>query len=137
MAVEARLRSKFLYKIEIIGIKYIPFIIAIMYFIDTILDAYEIEIDILSHLFGTSFLPWCFLLLSSFVFKFCLFHRIPLYYIALNHIISLIDYYIGIPLELKPWVVLHILIVFVFSAWAVVEHQKGQKNDTITKEVST
>ena len=137
MVVEERLRSKFLYKIEIIGIKYIPFIIAIMYFIDTILDAFKVDIDILSHLFGMSFLPWCFLLLSSYVFKFCLFHRIPLYYIALNHVISLVDYYIGIPLELEPWVVLHILIVFVFSAWAVAEHQKEQKNDTITKEVST
>lgn len=136
MDAEGRLKSKFLYKIEILGIKYIPFIIAIMYFIDTILDAYEIEIDILSHLFGTSFLPWCFLLLSSYVFKFCLFHRIPLYYIALNHGISLIDYYIGIPLELKPWVILHILIVFVFSAWAVVEHQKEKKNVKHTKKTS-
>lgn len=136
MAVEARLRSKFLYKIEIIGIKYIPFIIAIMYFIDTILDAFKVDIGILSHLFGMSFLPWCFLLLSSYVFKFCLFHRIPLYYIALNHVISLVDYYIGIPLELKPWVVLHILIVFVFSAWAVVEHQKEKKNVEHTKETS-
>ena len=136
MVVEERLRSKFLYKIEIIGIKYIPFIIAIMYFLDTILDAFKVDIGILSHLFGMSFLPWCFLLLSSYVFKFCLFHRIPLYYIALNHVISLVDYYIGIPLELKPWVVLHILIVFVFSAWAVVEHQKEKKNVEHTKETS-
>jgi hypothetical protein len=136
MVVEERLRSKFLYKIEIIGIKYIPFIIAIMYFIDTILDAFKVDIGILSHLFGMSFLPWCFLLLSSYVFKFCLFHRIPLYYIALNHVISLIDYYIGIPLELEPWVVLHILIVFVFSAWAVVEHQKENKNVEYIKETS-
>lgn len=136
MVVEERLRSKFLYKIEIIGIKYIPFIIAIMYFIDTILDAFKVDIGVLSHLFGMSFLPWCFLLLSSYVFKFCLFHRIPLYYIALNHVISLIDYYIGIPLELKPWVVLHILIVFVFSTWAVVEHQKENKNVEHTKETS-
>lgn len=136
MVVEERLRSKFLYKIEIIGIKYIPSIIAIMYFIDTILDAFKVDIGILSHLFGMSFLPWCFLLLSSYVFKFCLFHRIPLYYIAVNHVISLIDYYIGIPLELKPWVVLHILIVFVFSAWAVVEHQKENKNVEHTKETS-
>lgn len=136
MVVEERLRSKFLYKIEIIGIKYIPFIISIMYFIDTLLDAFKIDIGILSHLFGMSFLPWCFLLLSSYVFKFCLFHRIPLYYIALNHVISLVDYYIGIPLELKPWIVLHILIVFVFSAWAIVEHQKEKKNVEHTKETS-
>lgn len=107
-----------------------------MYFIDTILDAFKVDIDILSHLFGMSFLPWCFLLLSSYVFKFCLFHRIPLYYIALNHVISLIDYYIGIPLELEPWVVLHILIVFGFSAWAIVEHQKEKKNVEHTKETS-
>lgn len=136
MVVEERLRSKFLYKIEIIGIKYIPIIIALMYFIDTILDAFGVDIGILSHLFGMSFLPWCFLLLSSYVFKFCLFHRIPLYYIALNHVISLIDYYIGIPLELKPWVVLHILIVFVFSTWAIVEHQKEKKNVEHAKETS-
>lgn len=136
MAVEARLRSKFLYKIEIIGIKYIPFIIAIMYFIDTILDAFKVDIGILSHLFGMSFLPWCFLLLSSYVFKFCLFHRIPLYYIALNHVISLVDYYLGIPLELKPWVVLHILIMFIFSAWTIVEHLKEKKNAEHTKETS-
>jgi hypothetical protein len=136
MVAEERLRSKFLYKIEIIGIKYIPFIISIMYFIDTILDAFKVDIGILSHLFGMSFLPWCFLLLSSYVFKFCLFHRIPLYYIALNHVISLVNYYIGIPLELKPWLVLHILIVFVFSAWAVGEHQKEQKNVEHTKETS-
>lgn len=136
MVVEERLKSKFLYKIEIIGIKYIPFIIAIMYFIDTILDAFKVDLGILSHLFGMSFLPWCFLLLSSYVFKFCLFHRIPLYYIALNHVISLIDYYIGIPLELKPWVVVHILIVFVFSTWAIVEHQKEKKNVEYTKETS-
>lgn len=136
MVVEERLRSKFLYKIEIIGIKYIPIIIALMYFIDTILDAFGVDIGILSHLFGMSFLPWCFLLLSSYVFKFCLFHRIPLYYIALNHVISLIDYYIGIPLELKPWIVLHILIVFVFSTWAIVEHQKEKKNVEHAKETS-
>lgn len=137
MAAEGRLRSKFLYKIEIIGIKYIPFIIAIMYFIDTILDALNVEIDVLSHLFGTSLLPWCFLLLSSYVFKFCLFHRIPLYYIALNHVISIVDYYIGIPLELKSWVVLHILILFMFSTWAIIKHQKERRNDTSIKEVST
>lgn len=108
-----------------------------MYFIDTILDALNVEIDVLSHLFGTSLLPWCFLLLSSYVFKFCLFHRIPLYYIALNHVISIVDYYIGIPLELKSWVVLHILILFMFSTWAIIEHQKERRNDTSIKEVST
>lgn len=137
MGVEEKLKSKFLYKIEIIGIKYIPFVIAIMYFIDTLLDTYEIEIDFLSHLFGMSFLPWCFLLLSSYVFKFCLFHRIPLYYIAINHIISLIDYYVGIPIDLKPWVVLHIILIFIFSTWAIVEHQKEQKNVKCNKKIST
>lgn len=129
MAVEERLRSKFLYKIELVGIKLIPMIIALAYFIDTILDAYEIDVEFLSHLFGLAFLPWCFLLLSSFVFRFCLFHRLPLYYIALNHLISLIDYYIGIPVDLKAWVVGHIAILFIFILWMVVLHIKKKKDD--------
>lgn len=129
MAVEERLRSKFLYKIELVGIKLIPMIIALAYFIDTILDAYEIDVEFLSHLFGLALLPWCFLLLSSFVFRFCLFHRLPLYYIALNHLISLIDYYIGIPVELKAWVVGHIAILFIFILWMVVLHIKKKKDD--------
>lgn len=126
MHAEARLRSKFLYKIELIGIKYIPIIIALLYFIDTILDALEVEIDALSHLFGLSFLPWCFLLLSSFVFKFCLYHRLLLYYIAINHIISLIDYYIGIPIGLQGWIVGHILMLFMFIVLMIVNHQKNK-----------
>lgn len=129
MHAEERLKSKRLYKLELIGIKYIPMVIALLYFIDTILDAYEVEIDILSHLFGMSFLPWCFFLLSSIVFKFCLFHRLPLYYIALNHIISMIDYYIGIPIDLQGWVVGHICLSFVFIVCMVIEHQKTLKND--------
>lgn len=129
MAVEERLRSKFLYKIELVGIKLIPMIIALAYFIDTILDAYEIDVEFLSHLFGLALLPWCFLLLSSFVFRFCLFHRLPLYYIAVNHLISLIDYYIGIPVELKAWVVGHIAILFIFILWMVVLHIKKKKDD--------
>lgn len=127
--MEARLRSKVLYKVELIGIKYIPSIIAIFYFIDTILDALQVEVDILSHFFGMSFLPWCFLLLSSIVFKFCLYHRLPLYYIALNHVISLIDYYIGIPVGLEGWIVGHILLLFVFIVWIILDHQKNIRND--------
>jgi hypothetical protein len=122
--VGAKLKSKYLYKLEIIGIKYIPIVIALMYFLDTILDAYSIDVEWLSHTFGMSFLPWCFLMLSSVVFKFCLFHRIPLYYIALNHIISLADYYIGIPVDLEYWVVGHILILFLFIIGMIIAHQK-------------
>lgn len=129
MDAEERLRSKFLYKIELVGIKLIPMIIALLYFIDTILDAYGIDVEFISHLFGLALLPWCFLLLSSFVFRFCLFHRLPLYYIALNHLISLIDYYIGIPVELKAWVIGHIAILFIFILWMVVLHIKKKKDD--------
>lgn len=136
MVAEERLRSKFLYKLEIVGIKYIPIIIAVLYFLNTILDAFGIYQDIISHLTGISLLPWCFLLLSSFVFKFCVYHRIPLYYIAINHIIALIDYYVDIPLNLEIWIVGHMLISFVFILWAIIEYQKEKKNVEHTKETS-
>jgi hypothetical protein len=136
MSVEERLRSKILYKVELLCIKFIPFIIALMYFIDTLLDAYKIEIDILSHIFGISLLPWCFLILSSVIFKFCVYHRLPLYYIIINHILSIIDYYIGIPIDLKPWIVCHCTLFFLLIIGVVITHQIKKKNDTINKETS-
>lgn len=137
MTAGERLRSKILYKVELLCIKFIPFIIALMYFIDTLLDAYKIEVDILSHIFGMSLLPWCFLILSSVIFKFCIYHRLPMYYIIINHIFSIIDYYIGIPIDLKPWVVCHCTLFFLLIIGVVLTHQIKNKNDTINKETST
>lgn len=136
MAVEASLRSKYLYKIEISIIKYIPFLIAGIYFINTFLSLFGIEAVLCSYIAGLSFLPWLFLLLSSFVFRFCSYHRIPLYYIIVNDVINITDEYIGIPIDNKWYIILH-LILFSLCFITVFALRKKCNNDKHIKTIST
>lgn len=114
MVVEETLRSKFLYKIELYLLKIIPFVLAICYFSNIVLSYFHIEAEWLSHVAGLSFIPFIFLYISSFVFRFCIHHRIPLYYILINHIITIIDYYYQLPVSNLEFLQLHSAIFGVF-----------------------
>lgn len=102
--------GKALYKIELLSIKFIPYIIMLGYILNSVLSYYDIEVQILSILCGLSILPWLFLYISSFVFRFCVYHRLPLYYILVSDIINYIDNLIGIPLDNRELFILNILI---------------------------
>lgn len=102
--------TKHLYKIELFLIKVIPYIIAGIYLANSILSYFNIRTEVLSYIGGLSLLPLLFLYLSSFVFKFCVYHRLPLYYIAISDIINYFDYLIGIPVSNRSLFVLHIII---------------------------
>lgn len=98
MAVEASL-SKPLYKIELYLLKVIPMIMAALHLASTTLFYFGIDLEILSYLGGVSFLTLGFLYLSSYVFKFCEYHRMFLHYIVVANLISIYDTYIGIPVS--------------------------------------
>ncbi len=89
--------TKALYKIELYLIKIIPYIIATCCLLNTILSYFNIDLVIFSTFSGLSILTAAFLILSSFVFKFCIYHRLPIYYTLVSDIISYIDCIIGIP----------------------------------------
>lgn len=72
---------------------------AVTCFVKTVLFCFGIDFDILSYLGGASFLTLVFLYVSSYVFKFCTYHRICLHYVTVMNIISLIDLYVGIPVN--------------------------------------
>ena len=96
MVVEERL-SKVLYKAELYLMKVIPMIIAFIYLLNTTLSYFYIDLPILSYII--MFLLMAFLYLSSFIFKFCSWHRLFLHYIMVNLILNIIDLYAGIPLS--------------------------------------
>jgi len=106
--------GKTLYKIELLIIKVIPFIIMLCYVLNSILSYCNINGEILSVIGGQSILTWLFLYISSFVFKFCIYHRLPLYYILISDILAYYDNIIGIPVSNKELFVLNISIVGVF-----------------------
>lgn len=106
--------GKSLYKIELLCIKVIPFIIALCYVANTISSYLYKELPILSFIGGMSILPLTFLYLSSFVFRFCIYHRLPIYYIAISDILAYYDMYIGIPISNRNLFVINLLIVGIF-----------------------
>lgn len=84
--------NKYLYKIELWILKFLPFVLALFNFIDSALRCMGIVCVPISYLGGISIIPMIFLFISSFVFKFCIWHRIPLYYTTTSEIFNLIDY---------------------------------------------
>ena len=84
------LRSKLLYKIELRLLKIIPMILAFTALLNSILSYFNIDLYILSYIGGISIFTMVFLYLSSYVFKFCEYHRIFLHYVVVTWIINTI-----------------------------------------------
>ena len=93
------LRSKLLYKIELRLLKIIPMILAFTALLNSILSYFNIDLYILSYIGGVSIFTMVFLYLSSYVFKFCEYHRMFLHYVVVTWIINTVDYYIEIPIN--------------------------------------
>ena len=103
--------SKDLYKVFLLILRGIPYIIAICYVVFTTAFYFGLELNVIGYIGSCSIMTWIFLYVSSFVFKFCKYHRTPLYYVLLNDIINVIDTYIGIPISTNDFFVLHIAIL--------------------------
>jgi hypothetical protein len=99
-----------LYKIELYLLKIIPMLLAGIHLTNTVLSYYGIDIIIFSYIGSVSLIPLIFLYISSYVFKFCEYHRMFLHYIVVNNLINIYDYYIGIPIDAKELFITHLII---------------------------
>ena len=123
--------NKRMYKLELICVKYIPILIALITLIDNILYYCDINIELINYVAGTSFLTMIPMCISSYVYKFCEYHRMFLHYIVVNKVVVMIDLYIGIPLGDFMLLVLYLIMAGIFAFLALYYHQKygGRKND--------
>ena len=130
MGAEENLRSKALYKIELYLLKVMPMLLAAIYLINTVLSYYDIIVPILSHIGGLSIIPLIFLYVSSYVFRFCSYHRMFLHYIVINDSINLIDYYYTLPISDWELFILHIgiagIMLFVILYLYVKNHERSK-----------
>lgn len=127
MDVEEKLRSKRLYKIELLMLKLIPMILAFTALLNSILSYFGIDLYILSYVGGISIITMVFLYLSSYVFKFCEYHRMFLHYVVITWIINIIDYYIGIPVTDLEYLCLQMIVAGVslfIILYLYVKHNK-------------
>ena len=128
------LKSKTLYKIELGLLKVIPMILALTALLNSILSYFGIDLYILSYIGGVSIFTMLFLYLSSYVFKFCEYHRMFLHYIVSTWIINIIDYYVGIPISDLEYLCLQMIIagisLFIILYLYVRRHKKLTSKDS-------
>lgn len=116
MLVEGNSRNvnKLYYKLFIIVLKYIPSLIALCYILNTVMALFGIYIEPLSNIAGMSLLTWIFLYIATYVFKFCIYHRIFLWYILIDDLLNIIDYYYELPIETSNLLMIHNSIIGIF-----------------------
>lgn len=95
-------------------LRYLPMVMAGLCLLNTVLSYYDIDVSILSYLSGVGLIPLVFVFLSSYMFKFCAYHRMFLWYIVVNNIICWADYNYELPISNWDYLVLHFIIAGVF-----------------------
>lgn len=123
-------------KLAKIIVKYCPIIIAIFYFLSSILSCLGIGIYWITPIYYISFLPFLCLYACSKLLKFCIWHRLPLYYSISIDIINAIDYYIVIPIASKWMLLLYMLITgcfVLYGAWLKERYNRYKNVDSVIK----
>lgn len=98
----------------LLSLKVIPMLLAACSVLNMLFDFLGIDSRIFSFVSGMSLLPLVFLYLASYVFGFCLYHRMFLHYIVVSNVLMIVDYYIGIPIGNAVLLMLHLAIVGIF-----------------------
>ena len=110
-----------------IVIKYIPFIIAFGYFISCICTCFGIVPIIIPNIIYMSPVTSLFILCASFAFRFCIWHRLSIYYALVTHAIVLIDYYSSI--TLSNWIMLFVYLLSAIITILLGMYNRKQKGE--------
>lgn len=116
-----------LHKITIGVLKIIPMLLALTTLLNQILSYFGIDLEVLGYLGGVSLLPMIFLYLASYCFQFCNYHRMFLHYVVVCDILTLIDYYIGIPVSALLMLLIYLSIAGIALFIILYLHQKHVK----------
>lgn len=93
-------------------LKILPMMMAGLYLINTVLSSFNIDYSIFSYI--AHLLGWYLILKASYLFGFCTYHRMFLWYILVNDIICITDYEFGLPISNWNLFVLHIIVAGIF-----------------------
>lgn len=129
--------DKYLYKIELYVLKIIPMLLALCSFLNTTLFYFGINLPILTYIGGISFLTLGFLYLSSYVFKFCNYHRMFLHYILVVNIISYIDMEFGIEVSNFSLFILYMTIAFIAMCLILISFINERYNKKVSSKTLT
>ena len=80
MSAENNFKSKALYKLTIAILKVLPMIMVAAYLLMLIGFYFDSKYIVIPHLLGTVGAPLAFIYITSYVFRFCAFHRVSTEY---------------------------------------------------------
>ena len=106
---EKLVKENLSHKSWLLILKYIPHSIGILFFSYIILQFLNIDLVVIGYII--IFLLLFFVYITSRIFKFCYIHRLPLYYLALGDLTSIIDYYFPIPISDIALLIIHLLLI--------------------------
>ena len=129
--------SRITIKVTKIIVKYIPFIIGFMYLLHSILFCFGISFPWLMLIYRFSILSFICLLAMSKLLKFCIWHRLPLYYAASIDIINTIDYYLIFPISNELMIYFYLVITGIFILIGMYLKEKHNEKNRITKTDSS
>ena len=119
--------SNYKYKLFLGFLKIIPMVLAGLFLLNTVLSYFYIDWSIISYLASVGFIPWLFLMVASYLFHFCEYHRMFLWYIMVNNILCWLDYEYGIPVSNKGLFLIHIITAGIFLFLVLYFHQKCRR----------
>ena len=115
------------YKLLILVLKFIPILTALCYMTSTISNYFNYNIEPLSNIGGMSLLTWIFIYIASVVFKFCSYHRMFLWYILVDDLFNIIDYYWNIPISTDNILMLHNILIGITLFIVLILYVKSNK----------
>ena len=123
--------ASYKYKLLLIVIKYSTWILAAIYLIGSILLHFKLYNPLLSWIGFTGLIPIMLLYLCSIAFNFCIWHRLPLYYILLCNILNIFAWF-GHPIFFG--LVWHFIIFgFLILLGAYLKNKYNEKNRSSKK----
>lgn len=132
---ESTLKSKTLYKITLLTLKMLPMIMSFSYLIMFVLANTVEDWVIIPHILGTVIAPLAFVYLTSYVFRFCAFHRMFIHYYAFVELLNVTDYYVRIPISDEAITILHDSVTIIFLISVVITYIIKYKKDKCLKLV--
>lgn len=105
-------------------------VMAFICLLNTTLSYFDIDIQLLSYIASNSILTIIFFYISSYVFKFCNYHRMFIHYTTLTWILNIIDLYIGMPIGDFLYLLISLIMAGIFLFLILYLYVKANKESS-------
>lgn len=108
----------------IVVLKILSAVMAFSFLMNTVCAFFLVPFQVITHYLGLVIAPLAFIYISSYVFKFCEYHRWFVHYIAITELINITDWYWKIPISNEAICIVHFVISGIFLLGILIHYIK-------------